>query len=93
MSTTPTAGCLAGVTISPSPTPGRPRFVLTLEALPDVARVAVRLRNLLKTALRRDRLKCISATTAGPENATPHPDEEIARETSPAKMDTPRRRS
>jgi hypothetical protein len=44
---------------------GRERVLLELEALPDPAPVAVRLRNLLKTALRRDRLRCVSATPGG----------------------------
>jgi hypothetical protein len=38
------------------PTP----IVLTLLALPDERAIGVRLRNLLKTALRRDRLRCLS---------------------------------
>jgi hypothetical protein len=38
-----------------------PRFVLTLEPLPDPAPPAVRLRALLKFALRRLRLRCVDA--------------------------------
>ena len=36
-----------------------PRILLTLEPLPSHVPVALRLRQLLKPALRRDRLKCV----------------------------------
>jgi hypothetical protein len=36
------------------------RIILTLTPLADERPLAVRLRQLLKTALRRDRLKCLS---------------------------------
>jgi hypothetical protein len=46
---------------APQPPP-RGRFLLVLEALPSDRPVAVRLRNLLKTALRRDELRCVRVT-------------------------------
>jgi hypothetical protein len=44
----------------------RPRIVLTLEPLPvEGVPVAVRLRQALKTLLRRDRLKCVKVEGDG----------------------------
>jgi hypothetical protein len=65
------------------------RIVLELVPLADERPVEIRLRNLLKTALRRDRLKCVRATTApdgqgrvshepGGPNAGPPPQKEAS---------------
>jgi hypothetical protein len=39
--------------------PAKPQIILTLEPIPHEIPVAIRLRQLLKTALRRDRLRCV----------------------------------
>jgi hypothetical protein len=46
------------------------RITLTLVPLADPRPVEVRLRNLLKTALRRDRLKCVSVEGIALEDRT-----------------------
>jgi hypothetical protein len=43
---------------------GRERYTVVLEALPDSAPPAVRLRHLLKSALRAWRLRCIEVSPA-----------------------------
>jgi hypothetical protein len=50
------------------------QFTVTFEPLPDHVPAATRIRNLLKTALRRDRLKAVSITDS------PVPKAERARE-------------
>jgi hypothetical protein len=68
----------------PQPTPARPKYVIELSALGDDSRpAAVRLRRLLKAALRCYRLRCTglrtidgevtaNAITANAENAQTH---------------------
>ncbi|MCH8045188.1 MAG: hypothetical protein IID44_15870 [Planctomycetes bacterium] len=46
------------------------RFTITLECQPDTVAPATRLKRLLKTALRRDRLRCIRCQELKPEEAT-----------------------
>jgi hypothetical protein len=48
----------------------RERFTLTVEALPDDVPAAVRLRSLLKRALRSFRLRCVSVAPAAKTSAT-----------------------
>jgi hypothetical protein len=50
-------------------TPDRPVIVITFRALPDRhdVPVGVRVRQLLRTALRRDRLKCVRVEGLPPE--------------------------
>jgi hypothetical protein len=54
--------------------PARERYLVTLGALPDATPAAVRLRALLKHALRRLRQRCLDAREAGaPAEATAAP--------------------
>lgn len=47
------------------------QIVITLEPMPDTVPVANRLRALLKTALRRDRLRCVKVDWPEPERPEP----------------------
>jgi hypothetical protein len=52
--------------------PSEPDVItVTLLPLPDERPVEARLRLLLKTALRRDRLRCVRASAASPEEVPP----------------------
>lgn len=50
-----------------APPPVHPRYVLTLEALPDDVPAEVRLRRLLKLLLRGYRFRCVRVTPVRPE--------------------------
>ena len=52
----------------------RPRYVITLEPLPDAVPAMVRLRKYLKLALRSFRLKCIEAVEQKPDPKPPQAD-------------------
>jgi hypothetical protein len=59
-------------------TPGRPRFVLTLEALPCEVAPHLRLRSALKRLLRAFRLRClrVEELPAGGDTETPETGEQ-----------------
>ena len=46
------------------------RFTIVLESQPDTVAPATRLKRLLKTALRRDRLRCVEVRELKPEEVT-----------------------
>jgi len=51
---------------SKAPLPAHPRYVLTVEALPDDVPAAVRLRRLLKLLLRGYRFRCVRVAPVRP---------------------------
>jgi hypothetical protein len=64
----------------------KPTVVITLEALPSEIPVAARVRSLLKTALRRDRLRCvrIGGDALADAQTTPEPSEGVPAAQTPS---------